>query len=466
MEIISSIVVFLLVIFVMILVHEFGHFIAARMLGIGVEAFAIGFGPKLLSWQKGGTEYRLCVIPLGGYCKLIAENPDEGVTGDPREFLSRNRLERFFVYFMGPALNLLLAFLIWTGVLMIGEEKQVWLTEAPRADYLQPTGPAELAGIKEGDLILAVNGQPMATWEDLYYQIALSPREEMVLTVGRDGERLDYTVQPVEDPIAGSGSIGISPGFPPTVYGLSAGGPAAEAGLLDGDQIVTVNGIPVHSFNAVVNVVTIRSRMLDALDRLRYTSPLLGGWVWQLHKAIDRDIDIVYERDGVTASAQIKPVFDPELGFRKIGIAQPPMPVVSVGVGFFDALAGAGGKMVDNTLRLYEVVSKMVTGRLGTRVISGPVEIATISGRTAEQGLIPLLNLMAFISLNLGVLNLLPLPVLDGGQIFIILIEGIIRRDISMKAKEWIMRIGVFLLLALMVLVIFQDIDKFIARLG
>jgi regulator of sigma E protease len=466
-ELLISIVAFIFVIFVMILVHEVGHFASAKLVGVKVESFSIGFGPVLYRWKGRETEYRLSALPIGGYVKMLAENPDEGgPTGDPREFMSRTRLERFFILVAGPVLNILLAYLIWTGMLMVGEPKQEWLIQPPTADYIQPGGPADIAGIKQGDRIVSVNGERMDNWEDLYYVIATTPRDEMTVAVDRGGEIKAFKVKPVEDPIRGSGSIGIAPGFPAVISGLQPDSPAAKAGLQEGDQVISVGGKPVTSFNGIVDTVTARSRSIDALDALEGLWPALDSWHSLMRISSELDLEFVYRRGGEVGSAIVVPEYSPELGFRRVGIAQPPMPTVTVGMGPLEALAGGFDKVVTNSVRLYDVVAKLVTGKISTRAISGPVEIAAISGKAAEQGILSLLNIMAFISLNLGIINLLPLPILDGGSILILAIEGIARRDISLKTKEWIMRFGVFLLLLLMALVLFQDIDKLIMRMG
>jgi len=463
-EIALSILAFVFVIGVMILVHEWGHFIAAKRLGIEVEVFSIGFGPKLFSWKRGETEYRICLLPVGGYVKMLAENPDEGTTGDPREFLSRARWERFIVLVMGAVFNILLAFLIWTAVLMIGEPKEKWLTEPARAVYIAPGGPADRAGVREGDVVAAFNGQPMADWEELLYAVATHPREEVEIRVLRGSGELSFRMRPYEDESSGIGSIGIGPGYPAVIAGVQEGMPAAEAGLRDGDVVEAINGLPVSSYYDIFDEVTRRTRLGHAMGVWRDASPLAAP----LERLLDvaHTLEFTVRREGISFDVALSPEFDPEAGFRRIGIVRPPMEQVAVGVGPLEAVGGALERCLTTSGRLFDILARMITGRLSTRAVSGPVEIAAISGRTAEQGVMPFLNLIAFISLNLGIINLLPLPVLDGGGILILVIEGTARRDLSLKAKEWIMRVGVVLLLLLMALVIYQDIDKLIMRMG
>jgi regulator of sigma E protease len=466
-EIILSISAFIFVIGVMVLAHEWGHFFAARKLGIAVEVFSFGFGPKIFAWKRGETEYRISSIPVGGYVKMKAENPEEGTTGDPSEFLSRSRLERFFVLVMGPLLNIILAMVIWTGVLMLGEQREKWLSEAPTADYVEPDGPADLAGIKQGDRIKSVNGEPIANWEDLIYSVATRPRETLNILVERGGsERLIEGVQPAEDESFGIGRIGISPGYPSLVEGLDADGPARKAGLEEGDNVVAIDGRNITTWDELARAVQDRSRTLLTLEALEDAGAVLTPAIYLLERSGALDIELTVEREGETLSHSVRPKYDLELGFYRLGLMRPELPVATIHKGPLEALWGSVERSVVTTGRLFDILARMLTGRLSTKAVSGPVEIAAISGRTAEQGIVPLLNLMAFISLNLGIFNLLPLPVLDGGHIFILAIEGVRRRDISLKAKEWIMRLGLLFIFLLFALILYQDIDKLISRMG
>lgn len=467
MEILLAVVSFIFVIGVMVLVHEWGHFIAAKRLGILVEAFSIGFGPKLIAWKRGDTEYRICAIPFGGYVKMLAENPDEGPTGDPREFLSRSRLERFFVLVMGPLLNLVLAIVLWAGVMMLGEEKEKWLTEPVRVDFVEPGGPAEKAGMQTGDIVTEINNAEMAHWEDLLYFVASHPREDLDIKVERDGEEIVFEgVRPSEDTQSGIGRIGISPGYPPIIHEMTEDGPAELAGLKEGDRIVSFYGEEITTFNNVVSTVQARSQSILTLEALYYSGPFMTPTSFLFESSSILDLDIEVERENETITTTIQPEYDFELGFYRIGITRPPMPTITVHRNPLEAIWGALERSVVTTGRLFDLIGKMVTGRMSTKAVSGPVEIAAISGKTAEQGIIPLLNLMAFISLNLGIFNLLPLPILDGGNIFILAIEGIFRRDLSLKTKEWIMKIGIVFILLLFALILYQDIYKLFARMG
>lgn len=464
MEILVAVISFVFVIAVMILVHEWGHFIAAKKLGIKVEAFSIGFGPKLISWKRGETEYRISALPLGGYVKMLGENPDEEPTDDPRAFTSKARWQRFIVLIMGPALNLLLAFLIWTVILMAGEQKDAWLLEPPRAEYVTPGGPAFNAGIQPGDLILSVNGQEVGNWEQLIYKVATNPREEITVAVERDGNILEISVQPMEDETNGIGTIALMPAYPAIISELTPEGPAKRVGLQEGDKVIAIDGVKVNSFFDIQDAVLRHDSAGYALKTLGRTSPLFAMWETMID--LTHRIEFTVSRGEETLVFSISPEYDEQLGFKRIGISRPPMPTITVNRGPVEAISAAFEKCVTTTDRLFDILGRMLTGRLSSKAISGPVEIAAISGQAAAQGLIPLLNLMAFISLNLGIINLVPLPVLDGGQITLLAVEGIIRRDINMKVKEWIMRVGVFLLLLLMVLIITQDIGKLINRLG
>lgn len=422
----------------MVLVHEYGHFIAAKKIGVTVEEFSIGFGPKILGWKRGGTEYKWCLLPLGGYVKMLGENPDEDVKGDPGEYQSRSRWERFIILIMGPVFNVLLAYLIWVAMLSGGEQKFQYLLDEPVVGHVTAGMPADDAGIQVGDRVLSVNGEEMETWEDLIFKVATSPRESLEFLIDREGQELVFTMQPVEGQARGGGSVGLAPYFPPKIADVDEGSPAEEAGIRPGDMIVSLNSNPVTSFQSM--------------------GEILAGYEGSMGS-----MTLVVEREGQRVDLSITPEFNEQTESYLIGITREPMAMAIVQYNFIESLGIAFERCVDMTVRLYQVVGKLFTGMLSTKAISGPIEIAAISGAAAQQGIMSLLGLMAFISLNLGIVNMLPLPVLDGGQILILGIEGAMRRDLSMKVKEWIMRVGIVLLLALMAFVIFQDIMKVVS---
>ena len=464
MEILFSAIVFIFVIGIMVLVHEWGHFIAAKKIGVKVEAFSIGMGPVIFKWTKGETEYRISALPVGGYVKMLSENPDEGVTGDPKEYQSRKRWERFIILFMGPALNIVLAFLIWTGIIIMGEQKEEWLTKPATVEYVSPGGPGDKAGLEPGDTITAINGTKMKDWETMMYFVATNPRNELTLTYSRDGQQFTAKATPFEDPQNGIGTLGVTPGYPSVIAGVAKGLPADEAGLQDGDKVLSINGVPSNTYYDLFDEISRNTKLAYALRSLSPLAPQINFSDKMLSSF--HAVDLEVKRGEEIFHVNVSPVLDKATGSIRIGITRPPMDMITVHVGILDAFGMAAGRCVDMTVRLYDVLAKMLTAKLSSKAISGPLEIASISGQAASQGIVPLLNLIAFISLNLGIVNLLPLPVLDGGQITVLAIEGLIRRDLNQKIKEWIMRVGVAMLLLLMLLVISQDVMKLIVRMG
>jgi len=424
----------------MVLVHEYGHYIAAKTIGVKVEEFAIGFGPKIVGWKRGETEYKWCWLPLGGYVKMLGEEPGEDTEkagDDPRAYNNRKRWERFIILLAGPVFNLILAYLLWVLMMVGGQPKNAYLVEPPVVGHVMSGLPAEEVGILPGDRVVSVNGEEMKTWEDLIFKVAVSPREELTFVVDREGKELVFTMQPVEEETRGGGSVGLAPYISTEVGAVTEGSPADLAGVQVGDVITAIGDTTISSYQAVQEMM------------LAYTED-------------SGALQVTVDRNGIPTTMMITPEKDEEVDMYLLGIRRNEIPMVTVSHGLGDALVLAGNKCVEMSSKLFEVLGKLFSGMISPKAISGPIEIAAISGAAAQQGIMTLINLMAFISLNLGIVNLLPIPVMDGGQILILGVEGTLRRDLNMQVKEWIMRIGVALLLMLMAFIIFQDVMKLV----
>lgn len=423
---------FVVVLGVLIFLHEAGHFSMAKLLGIRVETFSLGFGPRLIGFRRGHTDYRVSAVPLGGYVQMLGEHPDEELEGSPEEFQSRSRWERFLVLVMGPSVNLGFAYLLYVLVFMMGVPQSTVFTGAPVVGSVAEGSSAAEAGLLPGDRILAVGGEPMETWQDLRLEIVLNPDTEKTFTVERDGREQQIPVRITSDNKRRQGEVGIAPPPPDImVVAVTPGSPAERAGLEEGDIILEAGG-----------------------ERIRWgkdDSPLTPIVVAH----VGRDLPLSVLRDGRQRTITVRP--DPET--ETIGVTQG-TPTRIVRYGLVGAMAEAGRTFGEESMLLFKTVRKLVTGGLSMRALSGPLEIASFSGTTARLGLVPFLRFMGMVSLQLGVLNLFPIPILDGGHITILAAEGLVRREFPPAVKEKFMMAGLVALLALMVVVLYFDIVK------
>ena len=437
LSILHTIFVMGIVLGFMILIHEFGHYAAAKYFGVRVEVFSIGFGKRLLGFKKGGTDYRISAIPLGGYVKMSGENPMDDRTGDLGEFLSHPRWQRFIVALAGPAMNIMLAVALLTGVYMVHYEYPAVLDEPAVVGWVNPNTPAEKAGIQTGDKIVRVEDIENPNWEQVDVKAALSPNQPLKFGLERDGKVTEKVLVPEPFGPNQYGDVGWVPkesNVPLTV--VEHGMPAEKAGLKIGDQILTANGQDIPALQALVQM---------------------------LNRTKDQPLEIVVLRNGQKQTFTVKPTLAPggpsqELRYR-IGIASVPTKVVKLAFG--DALQRSLSDNKKSSFLILELLQKMVRHKVSMRQVDGPIGIGSAVGQAArEQGWTPLLLITAAISLNLGIMNLLPIPILDGGVILLLFIESLMQKEISLPIKERIYQAAFVFLVLFAVMVIYNDLVK------
>ena len=426
----TSLVAFVFVIGVLVFVHELGHFLAARRIGIRVLTFSIGFGPKLLKFRRGDTEYCVCAIPLGGYVKMAGEKPEDSRTGSNDEFLSKTKWERFQVLIMGPVMNIVLAVVVMTLVLYQGAEVPAYEDEAPVVGSVVEGSAADRVGIAVGDRIISVGSATIETWEDLF--IAVMPRADREVSVvvrNASGERT-LRVTPDTQTEFEMGDLGIGPVMRPQIRIVSADEPADTAGILVGDVIEAVEGDAVSSETLV--------------ERIN-ASP-------------GEPLSLTVRRDGVVQEIVVTPALKGDIGL--IGVSISPYEVRVIEPDFLESIQLSLQRNYEWSGLIFQTLVGLLTAETSPRQLVGPVGIAQLSGGAAEMGLVALLSLMSMISLNLGILNLLPVPILDGGHIAIMALEGVSRRDFSIQAKERMLMVGFVAIMMLMVTVIYNDLTR------
>jgi regulator of sigma E protease len=428
---VTSALAFLFVLGVLIFVHELGHFLMARRIGVRVLTFSLGFGPKLINVKRGGTEYCVSLVPLGGYVKMAGENPEDSRTGAPDEFLSKGKWQRFQVLVMGPIMNLLLAVVVMSVVLYQGAQVPAFEQLPVVIGTFSDTSVAAKAGLKVGDHIVTVDGKTVDTWDQFATAIVPKAKREVSLGFLRDGKAGQVIVVPEGQGKYELGDVGVQPPVRPEILDFSPGSPAAVAGLQKFDVVV-----------AAGSEQNVSRERLVALIKANEGKPL----------------PLQIERGGRLQTVTVTP--KAVNGQVMIGAQINPWEVRTVDPGALEAVKLSVQKNWEWTRQIVETLVGLFTRQTSVKQLMGPVAIADLSGTAAQAGWISLFTLMAMISLNLGLLNLMPIPVLDGGHIFILALEGLARRDFSMRVKEKMLLAGFVLLLMLMVTVIYNDLMR------
>jgi regulator of sigma E protease len=428
----------LVLIGVMIMIHEFGHFWAARHFDVKVEAFSFGFGPRLFGFRRGETDYRVSAILFGGYVKMAGEQVTDENLDDPRSFLAKPRWQRLIIAFAGPFMNVVLAVSLLTGLYMVKFEKLSDADMEPVIGHVAGDSPAAKAGIQDGDLIVKLEDKNKPTWEDVIDKEISGATRPMHLAIKRNGTTFSTTVTPILSESLGVGYAGWDSRGEIQLGMVERGFPAEKAGLKKGDLILAINGEPIHS-------------------RLRFQeiTKASGG----------KPVQVEYQRGGLKATLAVQPVWSNRDGPARWMIGVQPEPKLDILVSRLSLPAAFRESLHENSrngMLIVQVLERMVQRRMSPKNLAGPIGLAEMSGTAAKQGLSPFLMLMAMVSLNLAIFNLLPIPILDGGTILMLLVEMTMQRDLSLTVKENVFKAGFVFIMVLMAFVIFNDISRYI----
>ena len=424
----STPVAFVITLGILIFVHELGHFLVARWSGIRVERFSIGFGPKIIGHTVGETEYCLAWIPLGGYVKVagMADVGSEETTGEPWEYPSKPVWVRMAVIGAGPFMNFLFAFL----ALVFLYESYGVSSFKPALVSPKPESIAQYSGIEYGDEIISVNDQIVADTHSLWKAIDHIGNFGGQFNIIRNKQELTVTLPPSDEIRYGLQTL-----VPAMVGEVISSKPAASVGLEQGDQIVSVAKTTVN-------------------DWLTMSS--------EIRRHPNQEIAIEWLRDGTKMSGSIVPygIASGDSIIGHIGIFPPEGMHVNIETG--ESIALAGKAVYDSSLMLIKFIGQLFQGQRSTNELGGPLRIAEMAGKTAQSGLESFVGFLAMLSVNLAVINLIPIPVLDGGHLFFLLLEGIMRRPLSARAREWIQYVGLAIMFSLMFFVIFNDLNQMV----
>ena len=426
----------LILIGVMIIIHELGHYWAARFFDVRVETFSFGFGPKIFSFRKGETEFRFAAVLLGGYVKMAGEQPGEDGAADPRSFLSKPRWQRLIIAFAGPFMNMLLAVGILTGLFMIRYQRPP-MKPNPIIGYLAVDGAAAKAGVKLGDQIISIGGTDNPNWRDVMLREFDATNKSLLVTVKRNGsEQLTFDIPLPENERTHIGDPGWDQQREILIAAMTTESPALAAGLREGDMLKSLNGRPIVSGAALVEAV---------------------------QSTQGKASELVYMREGKTNTVTVKPLWKKLEENRPerwaIGV-QPEEAMEVTKLSFPDALTESVKENVEGAGLIYKFLRGMLERRLSPKSLEGPVGIARLAKRAARQGPMTFFSLMAMVSLNLAIFNLLPIPILDGGVILMLLVEMVRRQDLSLRVKEAVFKVGFAFLMMVVAFVLYNDISK------
>ncbi|HYR44055.1 MAG TPA: RIP metalloprotease RseP [Terriglobia bacterium] len=474
-NVLSNIVVALLVLSVIIVIHELGHFLVAKFFKIKVETFSVGFGPRVLGFRKGDTDYRISAFLLGGYVKMAGETPTDTITGEAYEFLSKPKWQRFLVAAAGPAMNVILAVALVMGLYLYGTDVPEMFIGQAVVGIVEAGSPADKAGLKPGDQIVSLDGKEKADWQAVENVVLTSPGRSLPIVIERAGRRMQLTLTPERRGREEAGYVGMLPVYRTVVRAVQPNSPAMAAGIKPGDEIINVNGIDLHnSGKTIQQAIQGTTEKTFPITILRNENPApvaeqpslwnkLLRFFGRSNAAVDATSFPLAAVNSSSTSQRKEIVMEvtPVLrdGRKMIGI-DVPFPTVHVKLGLIGAFEKSIETNKENAVLIFQVIGRLIKREASLRQLDGPVGIVAVSGQAYEAGFATLLTFMAVISLNLGILNILPIPILDGGVILLLVIESLMGRDLSLRMKERIVQASFVFLLMLTVIVLYNDVVK------
>jgi len=426
---------------VLIFVHESGHFLAARAVGIKVEVFSIGWGKGIFSFYWKDTKIQIGWIPFGGFCKMAGESPSDEITGVKGEYYSSSPIRRIAVAFSGPLFNYLFAAFLFIIIIIIGYEINTYSNKiviAKKEDISFATGPtpAQKAGLKDGDIIVEINGKNINNWEDITGEIVRNALKPIKIDVLREGRIVEIKAIPELDDKTGRGIIGIYPWVEPIVREVVPADPADLAGIRSGDKIISVDGIGIKNH-------------VDFYEAIKGKSY--------------KNILVVIERDGLEKHVNLKPRkvngYDTAgLYFKELKYKSPEYPLyTAIGKGF-----SKSAEVVKDTIR---GIILLFSGKIKVKnAVAGPAKLIYISGTIAKEGIVYFFQVMSYISIAFFIMNLIPFPALDGSHIIISSYELFTRRKPNLKIIYKIQAFGFVVLMLVLVFVTINDISSFFSK--